>query len=134
MIDTSDLEWYMEVDVDRMTVAELGGLMGCLGTGETAHYSIGLNKRDDNVYLYYDMGTITLRLDAIYGSDMENVLTKIKDHNGRIIEIGHSVPHNPFYQVYHAYGPQFFDEYTTWEVWKETSGFNAFVMEVYDDE
>lgn len=134
MTDTSDLEWWMTVDVDELTAGELGGLMGCLAVTENGRYGVGLNEQSDNIYLSYDRGMIRLELDAIYDEDMENVLTKIADHKGRIIDIGHSAIERTFERTYSMFGPQFFDGYTSWTVWKETSGFNEFAKEVYDDE
>lgn len=134
MTDTSGLEWRMTVDVDELTAGELGGLMGCLGMTESGRYNVGLNEQSDNIYLSYDKGMIRLELDAIYDEDMENVLTKIADHKGRIVEIGHSALSKTFEKTYSIFGSQFFDGYTSWTIWKETSGFNEWAKEVYDDE
>ena len=145
MIDTSDLEWYMCIELkDRMTVKEFNELTERIHNIDEKDYRIGTTE-DSKVRITKD-GDLGLELEGIYDKDMPEVMRILCEYPIRICEIEHGAyRERSFYKGFNAFSPSMEDVYShtlivtanpklTWEAWKEESGFNKFVQEVYSDE
>ncbi|MBE6524445.1 MAG: hypothetical protein E7Z65_06210 [Thermoplasmata archaeon] len=144
MIDTSDLEWYMSIELkSSLTLGELNELLDRLGRINES-WCVG-TEDDDQVRVTKD-GDLGIELDRITDSDMPEVLRILTDYKVYICEIGHQVDRGLcFYKVFNVFSPgEMVEVYRhvlietanpklTWDAWKEESGFNDFVKEVYCD-
>ena len=146
--DTSDLTWYIRVDVDDLSVADLYNLMEriCKNHG----YTMGFDKDENHLYLEDDRTTFKLWICEVRDSDMAGIMVVLDDYRDRIRveEMFHetgSRPNKVFEKAFDFFGPQLLDLYhvalvqmacpkDTWEVFKMESGFYDFVKEVYEDD
>jgi len=148
MTDVSDLTWYLNVDIDLMTVDYLAQMIQTIGAiGGGKRYDIGNDESQDGIQLVYDNGILTLYLNQITDSDMPDVLDILIQYSEvRIKEIFHEALSRRFSKKFELMGVQMLDVYEAvlkqckydsqdvWEYWKDESGFYDFVKEVYDDE
>lgn len=145
MIDTSCLEWYMCIELkDRMTVREFNELTERIHNVND-EYSVGTSTAEDRICVIKD-GDLALELYDIYDKDMPEVMRILCEYPITICEIEHTVSRErSFYKRFDAFSPSMEDVYShtlivtanpllTWQAWKEESGFNKFVQEVYGDD
>jgi hypothetical protein len=154
MIDYESLEWYLTVEVRMMEVGDLAEMIGNLeDIGHTdkvpfGNYDYGY-KETDGIQLYYNRKEIVLYLNEISNADMPQVMRILTSYRGlRIAEIFHECLSRSFRKKFDRglYEPQMLDEYANaltqtgydykgvWKAWCEESGFNAWCMEVYEDD
>ena len=128
--DPESGEWDLTVDVSTKTVSELASIMTLL---DRNGYTAGMSDKY-NIHPDYNGTEIILNIDCIVDTDMAEILRNLQAFNVRIIEIRHLACIERFTRFY-SWGPntpQFFDRFTTWEDWKERSGFNEWAKEVYE--
>ena len=145
MIDTSDLEWYMCIELKaRMTVGELNDLLNRLEYINPKFYKAG--TEDERIKVTKD-GDLGLEMEGIIDKDMPEVLRILSEYALDVVEICHDVTRGvAFWKCYTAFtDDDLLDEFRhnatatgsplmAWNQWKEESGFNKFVKEVYSDD
>ena len=151
MIDYSALEWYVTLDVDDMTVSDLGELIKAIQSIEDVlgypEYELGMDESEKGIQLCYDNGSMKLYLNQIADSHMAEVLDILTEFDRiRVEEIFHECLSRRFCKKFDLRGVQMLDVYRdvlkqnkyekrlVWEYWKSESGFNDFCKEVYEDD
>ncbi len=144
MIDTSDLEWYINIEFHHwMTVAQVDELTERIHNIDERDYRVGTTE-DEKVRITKD-GDLGIILDGISDRDMPEVMRILTEYPIFICEIRHEACRKVFWKDYNAFTEDMLEVYKkvlietanpllTWQAWKEESGFNAWVEEVYDND